>query len=124
VKKNPILPVLLGTLVAGGVLGGTYIASADGDETVRYTDSRGVVNVSKMPEDIPVMGRDGRVLVDAEGKPVTISRDKLFAPPEFPASPTAMPPGGIAPEKLRSDTSEGAPATGGFVEDLVRARNR
>jgi hypothetical protein len=55
-----------------------------------WTTSDGRVDMSKVPARIGVAGPDGNPLLDAQGRPVTISKDELFAPPSSP--PDGPPP--------------------------------
>lgn len=58
-----------------------------------WTTSDGRVDMSKVPARIGVAGPDGKPLLDAQGHPVTISKDDLFAtPPPPPAGPPVRNP--------------------------------
>lgn len=70
----PII-VALGAAAAQGTGGGAV------PDPPPWANPDGTIDDSQLPEQIPVLGDDGMPLLDANGDPVTLTRDEVAGPP-------------------------------------------
>jgi hypothetical protein len=102
------------TAAAGALLLGALAVNASADESPRSADSGqsekaavppappapewvnpdGTVDESKMPEEMPLMGPDGKVVKDANGKTLMVKTRVKLAEPGAPQAPLAGPRAG------------------------------
>ncbi|MEV6168105.1 hypothetical protein AB0L99_07750 [Streptomyces sp. NPDC051954] len=99
--------------VAGALLLGALAANASADESPRPADSGqtekaavpppptpewvnpdGTVDESKMPEELPLIGADGKVVKDANGKTLMVKTRVKLAEPGAPEAPVVGPRAG------------------------------
>lgn len=72
------------------VASGTVVAvayAAISDPSRDYVDQNGVVNYELLPDEMQIVGPDGKLIVDEDGKPVTVDSRKLLGP-GGPVSPS------------------------------------
>ncbi|WP_416960520.1 hypothetical protein [Streptomyces sp. Agncl-13] len=105
---------LAGGAVAGVLLLGALAVNASADEappsadsgqaekaavppappTPEWVNADGTVDESKMPEELPLIGADGKVVEDANGKPLMVKTRVKIAQSGAPQAPVAGPRAG------------------------------
>lgn len=61
--------------------------------TPEWVNPDGTVDESKMPEELPLIGADGKVVKDADGKTLMVETRVKIAQSGAPQAPLGRPPG-------------------------------
>ncbi|MFI1677348.1 hypothetical protein [Streptomyces sp. NPDC020607] len=90
--------IALGTAVAALLIGAAAAtaSSAQPDKppappTPAWVNADGTVDESKMPSTMPLIGSDGKVVKDANGKTLMVKTRGLLAPSGAPVAPESAP---------------------------------